>query len=106
MDSLNLVAQKPEIAKSPRFSDLSNNSWYPSPENLTSAQSNTCNNSLYDHQSHFAYERQNMGIYLISNSRAKWQPTKIVKIKLAKNLDKSFNSYTASNEILEAFYQG
>ena len=66
-----------KIAKSPGFGDLLENSCFSCPDKLTSAQSISCIDSLYDHWSQFVDDHQNIDFYLNSNSRAKWQGTMI-----------------------------
>ena len=92
LKSAGLEARDPsEIAK---IQDLA--ICFPSPDNLSSAQSISCINSSYDYWTQFADEHQSIDIYLNLNSRAKWKATMIVKIKLAKNSGKK--SYTGSRK--------
>ena len=60
----------------------------------TSSMVNTSN----DQWENFADEFESYDICLNENDRRKWQATLNVKIEMAKNLDKSINSYTGSKK--------
>ena len=71
------------------MSDLTITLFVPSPEKQPIAQATSAICNSDDEWNKFADEHQNFNTSLDDNERAKWRATSNVKIKLAKNLDKS-----------------